>query len=122
MVLRSWNGVHASLCPPYGSNFAASGEITLQALERHPRSTALPAAPRQVSTLDIFDVKQNRLARIIALAAAGLFGEGIEALLDLRGRRSASMAALLLRYMYSTDAPWEMRVKERLAALRSQYE
>jgi hypothetical protein len=75
-----------TLLLPARDEWGASGEIAFQTLKCHPRSAALPAASRQVSVLDILDMALDRLARLITLAASGLFGERIEALRDLRGK------------------------------------
>src|SRR5215208_7545606 len=64
--------------------FRAALEITLQAFERHARSAARKPPPGEVIVLNILDLTQDRLAREMALAAAGFLGERVEPLLDFR--------------------------------------
>jgi hypothetical protein len=73
--------------PRRPSALAAFGEIVLKTVERYARPAAPRAAARQIIILDILDLAQDGLARIIALAAASLPGKRIEALVDV-GRKA----------------------------------
>ena len=65
------------------------------------RATSEPP-PHQIVILDILDLTQNRLARVVALAAAGFLGERVEPQLDLGGQaKGEHVKASNVLYMYS---------------------
>src|SRR4029079_16621487 len=77
-------------------------EVSLQTIERHARSAARKAPACEVIVLNILDLAQDRLARVIALAPAGFPGERIETLFYVwRQAKREHVSGSNVLYMYS---------------------
>jgi hypothetical protein len=78
-------GVRIEFDAPDAAHVASTrpGDFALQLFERHAIRFAGKASAREVIILKVLKVPQDRLASVKALAAAGLFGERIQAFLDL---------------------------------------
>lgn len=68
------------------SALAAPLELSLQAFEGDPRSTARKPPPHQIIILNILDMAQDRLARVVTLAAPGFLRQSVEPLFDFAGQ------------------------------------
>src|SRR5262249_17400839 len=69
--------------PAAASAFRAPLELALQCFERHARAATCKAPTREVVILNVLELTQDCLARVIALAAAGFPGEGVKPLFYL---------------------------------------
>src|SRR5438132_5904428 len=88
--------------PARSSTLGVLLELPLQGFERYASSAARKAPMRQVIILNVLDLAQNRLPRVVALAAASFLGQRVEPLLDLgRQTKGKHFGASRLLYMYS---------------------